>query len=139
MKMSECVFCKIVRGELPSFKVYEDEDTIAFLDIRPVNAGHTLVAPKKHSHNIFDIAPEDWAATTEAVRKLAIAIEKGLNADGVNIAMNNREHAGQIIDHPHVHIIPRFKGDGLKLMPQRIYQDGEAEASAGKIRAELLR
>ncbi|OGG80206.1 hypothetical protein A3A39_02860 [Candidatus Kaiserbacteria bacterium RIFCSPLOWO2_01_FULL_54_13] len=137
--MSDCVFCKIVRGELPSFKVYEDEDTIAFLDIRPVNAGHTLVAPKKHSHNIFDIAPEDWAATTEAVRKLAIAIEKGLNADGVNIAMNNREHAGQIIDHPHVHIIPRFKGDGLKLMPQRIYQDGEAEASAGKIRAELLR
>ena len=137
--MSDCVFCKIVRGELPSFKVYEDEDTIAFLDIRPVNAGHTLVAPKKHSHNIFDIAPEDWAATTEAVRKLAIAIEKGLNADGVNIAMNNREHAGQIIDPPHVHIIPRFKGDGLKLMPQRIYQDGEAEASAGKIRAELLR
>lgn len=134
---SDCIFCKIIRGELPSFKVYEDEKTIAFLDIRPVNAGHTLVAPKSHSHNIFDISPEDWAATAETVRRLAIAIEKALAADGVNIAMNNREHAGQVVDHPHVHIIPRFKGDGLKLMPQRSYKGGEAEASAEKIRTAV--
>ena len=132
-----CIFCKIIRGELPSFKVYEDEKTIAFLDIRPVNAGHTLVAPKQHSHNIFDIAPEDWAATAETVRRVAIAVEKGLQADGVNIAMNNREHAGQVVDHSHVHIIPRFKGDGLKLMPQRSYETGEAEESAEKIRAAV--
>jgi len=134
---ADCIFCKIIRGELPSFKVYEDEKTIAFLDIKPVNAGHTMVVPKAHSHNIFDISPEDWEATTEVVRKLAIAIEKGLKADGVNIAMNNREHAGQIVDHPHVHIIPRFKGDGLKLMPQRLYETGEAETSAEKIRTAL--
>ena len=134
---ADCIFCKIIRGELPSFKVYEDEKTIAFLDIKPVNAGHTMVVPKAHSHNIFDISPEDWEATTEVVRKLAIAIEKGLKADGVNIAMNNREHAGQVVDHPHVHIIPRFKGDGLKLMPQRSYETGEAESSAEKIRAAL--
>ena len=134
---ADCIFCKIIRGELPSYKVYEDEKTIAFLDIKPVNAGHTMVVPKAHSHNIFDISPEDWEATTEVVRKLAIAIEKGLKADGVNIAMNNREHAGQIVDHPHVHIIPRFKGDGLKLMPQRSYETGEAETSAEKIRAAL--
>ena len=132
-----CIFCKIIRGELPSYKVYEDEKTFAFLDIRPVNAGHTLVVPKNHSNNIFDIAPEDWAAVAETVRKLAIAIEKGTGADGVNIAMNNREHAGQIIDHPHVHIIPRFKGDGLKLMPQRQYETGEADAAAEKIRGAL--
>ena len=137
MRMSNCIFCKIIHGELPSYKVYEDDKTIAFLDIRPVNAGHTLVVPKNHSNNIFDIAPEDWAAVAETVRKLAIAIEKGTGADGVNIAMNNREHAGQIVHHPHVHIIPRFKGDGLKLMPQRSYTGDEAEQSAHKIRDAL--
>src|SRR5262249_4320678 len=125
--MADCLFCKIIRGELPSYKVYEDGKTMAFLDIRPVNAGHTLVVPKNHATNIFDIAPEDWAAVTETVRKLSIAIEKGLSADGVNIAMNNRQSAGQLVDHPHMHIIPRFKGDGLKLMPQREYKEGEAE------------
>jgi len=67
--MSDCIFCKIIRGELPSYKVYEDEHTFAFLDIKPVNAGHTLVVPKKHSHNIFDIAPEDWAALAETARE----------------------------------------------------------------------
>lgn len=135
--MPDCIFCKIVRGELPSYKVYEDDKTFAFLDINPVNAGHTLVVPKAHSHNIFDIMPDDWAATAESARKVSIAIEKGLSADGVNIAMNNREHAGQLVDHPHLHVIPRFKGDGLKLMPQRKYLDGEAEASAEKIRSAL--
>lgn len=135
--MLDCLFCKIIKGEVPSFKVYEDANTLAFLDIRPVNAGHTLVVPKNHSHNIFDVAQEDWAAMTETARKVAIAIEKGLGADGVNIAMNNREHAGQVIPHPHLHIIPRFKGDGLKLMPQRDYLKGEAEPTAEKIRNEL--
>lgn len=135
--MPDCIFCKIIRGELPSFKVYEDEHALAFLDIHPVNAGHTLVIPKKHSHNIFDIAPEDWAAVSEVVRTLSVAIEKGVSADGVNIAMNNREHAGQVVDHPHVHIIPRFKGDGLKLMPQRSYESGEAESTLAKIRGAL--
>jgi histidine triad (HIT) family protein len=135
--MPDCIFCKIVRGELPSFKVYEDETTLAFLDIRPVNAGHTLVVPKAHAHNIFDIAAQDWLAVSDVVRTLAIAIEKGVNADGVNIAMNNREHAGQVVDHPHVHIIPRFKGDGLKLMPQRQYEPQEAETTLAKIRAAL--
>lgn len=133
----DCIFCKIIRGELPSYKVYENEKTFAFLDIHPVNAGHTLVVPKAHATNIFDISPEDWAAVAEAVRILSIAIEKGVNADGVNIAMNNREHAGQVVHHPHVHIIPRFKGDGLKLMPQRSYKENEAEETAEKIRATL--
>lgn len=132
-----CIFCKIVAGELPSFKVYEDDAVLAFLDINPVNAGHTLVIPKKHSQNIFDIEAKDWAAVTEVVRKVSIAIEKGMGADGVNLAMNNREHAGQVVGHPHMHIIPRFKGDGLKLMPHRQYKEGEADASLQKIRAIL--
>lgn len=135
--MDSCIFCKIVRGELPSYKVYEDDTVLAFLDINPVNAGHTLVIPKSHSQNIFDIDAADWAAVTEIVRKVSIAIEKGMEADGVNLAMNNREHAGQVVGHPHVHIIPRFKGDGLKLMPHRQYKEGEADASLQKIRASL--
>jgi len=133
----DCIFCKIIRGELPSYKLYEDDKTMAFLDIHPVNAGHTLVVPKVHATNIFDISPEDWAAVAETVRVLSIAIEKGVNADGVNIAMNNREHAGQVVHHPHVHIIPRFRGDGLKLMPQRNYKENEAEETAKKIRVSL--
>ncbi len=133
----DCIFCKIVRGEIPSHKVYETDDVLAFLDIRPVNAGHTLVIPKTHATNIFDIAQNDWAAVSEAARVVAITIEKALNADGVNIAMNNREHAGQTAFHPHVHIIPRFKDDGLRLMPQRNYVEGEAESTAEKIRAAL--
>ena len=135
--MSDWIFCKIIRGELPSFKIYEDERVIAFLDIHPVNAGHTLIVPKAHSQNIFDIKPEDWTAVAELTRALALAIEKGTEADGVNIAMNNREHAGQVVQHPHVHVIPRFKGDGLKLMPQREYKTNEAEETAEKIRAEV--
>jgi len=135
--MSDCIFCKIIKGELPSFKVYEDEETMAFLDIKPVNQGHTLVVPKNHAKNIFDISAEDWLAVADTARKIAIAVEKGVDADGVNIAMNNREHAGQVVPHPHVHIIPRFKGDGIKLMPQRNYHEGEAESTAEKIRGAL--
>ena len=134
---TDCLFCKIIRGELPSYKIYEDEKTLAFLDIYPVNAGHTLVVPKHHSQNIFDIAPADWAAVCENARKISIAIEKALGCDGVNIAMNNREHAGQVVPHPHLHIIPRFKGDGLKLMPQHKYSEGETEPVAEKIRSAL--
>ncbi len=118
--------------------MYEDEKTLAFLDIRPVNPGHTLVVPKKHAENIFDIPPDDWTAVAEATRVLAIAIEKAVSADGVNLAMNNREHAGQLVPHAHVHIIPRKKGDGLELWPQRPYPEGEAEDVAEKIKSNLV-
>ena len=133
-----CVFCKIVRGELPSFKVYEDDKTLAFLDIHPISAGHTLVIPKAETaRNIFDVTPEDWQATTETARKVAHAVEKAMNADGVNIMMNNREHAGQVVDHPHVHVIPRYKGDGLGQWQHKAYKEGEAESFKQKIAALL--
>lgn len=136
--MKDCVFCKIIRGELPSYKVYEDDRVIAVLDIRPVNAGHTLVIPKHfESKNIFDVPEEYWLSMANTTQELARAIEQALGADGVNIAMNNREHAGQVIDHPHLHIIPRFKGDGLKLMPQRAYKEREVDETLKKIRAAL--
>jgi len=119
---------------MPSFKVYEDEKTLAFLDIHPVSPGHTLVIPKAdNSRNIFDISAEDWIAATETARKVAHAVEKGTGADGVNIMMNNRVSAGQVVDHPHIHIIPRFKNDGLKQWHHNSYRDDEAKGLLEKI------
>lgn len=136
--MKNCVFCKIIRGELPAYKVYEDEKTLAFLDIKPVNPGHTLVVPKNETaQNIFDIPREDWGAMADVVHKISAAIERAMQADGVNIMMNNREHAGQVVDHPHIHIIPRFKGDGLRLWPHKEYKEGEAETVREKISRTL--
>jgi len=135
--MPDCIFCKIVRGELPSYKVHEDDSSFAFLDIHPVSPGHVLVIPKTHAANVFEISAEDWASVQETVREVAIEVEKATDADGINLMMNNREHAGQVVDHAHVHIIPRFKGDGLKPWPHKAYKDGEAEAVLEKIRAAL--
>lgn len=122
---------------MPSYKVYEDENTLAFLDIFPVHKGHTLVIPKSHAGNIFEISSKDWSQVQETVRKVAGALESSLKADGVNLMMNNREHAGQVVHHAHVHLIPRFKGDGLKLWPHGKYAYGEADSVAEKIRKLL--
>jgi histidine triad (HIT) family protein len=120
---------------MPSYKVYEDDATLAFLDIHPVNPGHLLIIPKTHATNIFEISAKDWTAVQETVRKLSIALEKATDADGVNLMMNNREHAGQVVDHAHVHLIPRFKGDGLTLWPHHPIKD--ADEMAEKIRSAL--
>lgn len=135
--MNDCIFCKIVRKELPSYKVYEDEKTYAFLDINPIQPGHTLVIPKEHAGNIFEISSPHWALVQETVRKVAIAIEEATGADGLNLFMNNREHAGQVVDHAHVHLIPRFKGDGLKHWPHGSYKEGQAQTVLEKIRRAL--
>lgn len=133
LERMDCLFCKIVAGEIPSYKVFENNETLAFLDINPVSAGHTLVIPKRHAQNIFDITPEDWAAVSETVRRVAIALERALDADGINLMMNNRGHAGQVVDHPHMHVIPRFRGDGLTHWPHRKYAEDEAEETLAKI------
>jgi histidine triad (HIT) family protein len=133
----ECVFCNIINGKLPAFKIYEDDQTLAFLDTRPVTPGHVLVIPKNHAQNIFDVSAEDWAATMETVRKIAPALEDGLGVQGVNLEMNNRERAGQIVDHVHVHVIPRYPGDGLRHWPQSTYKENEAEEILKKVRGCL--
>lgn len=137
MNSSDCIFCKIVRGELPSTKVYEDDDVLAFLDINPVNPGHTLVIPKRHATDVFDAEDSDWIALTKAVRIIAHAIERSLKPTGVNLTMNNRAGAGQVVFHAHIHIMPRFEHDGHKLWPGRAYAEGEKEATGERIRAEL--
>lgn len=135
--MPDCLFCKIVRGELPSTKLYEDEKTLAFLDINPINAGHALVVPKKHATDIFDIDEYEWNAVTKTSRIVAHALEKSLMPDGINLAMNNRTHAGQVIFHAHVHVIPRFKNDGYELWKGKPYAEGETATVGEKIRAAL--
>ena len=134
---SDCIFCKIVAGEIPAYKIYEDDLAVAFLDIHPVHPGHTLVIPKAHAANVFEISSKDWAGVAEAVRQVAGAIETGMEADGVNILMNNREHAGQVIFHAHVHLVPRFKGDGLKPWTPRSYEENNIEEVQRKIKERL--
>jgi len=133
----ECLFCNIAKGSAPSEKIYEDGDTMAFLDIYPVNRGHTLVIPKRHAENIHDIESSDFCTLMEQVRQLAPIVKKGVNADGVNIIINNGNAAGQIIFHTHVHIIPRFEGDGHMHWRGEGYKEGEMSDVAKNIRTLL--
>jgi histidine triad (HIT) family protein len=108
--MSEsCTFCKIARKEAPASTVYEDEEVIAFMSIQPINVGHTLVVPKKHYENIYEIPEEEVAHLYRVVKKLAYAVKKAVDAEGIRIVQNNGEAAGQVIFHMHVHIIPMYK------------------------------
>jgi histidine triad (HIT) family protein len=113
--MENCIFCKIASGEIPAEKVYEDEHTFAFLDLKPVNPGHTLVIPKKHADNLYEIDDASLAATAITARNIAIAIKKALGAEGVNVHMNNGRAAGQVVFHLHMHVIPRYQKDGREL------------------------
>ncbi|MCK4918615.1 MAG: HIT domain-containing protein [Candidatus Pacebacteria bacterium] len=125
--MDDCLFCKIVAEEIPSHKIYEDEKFLAFLDINPINKGHILVIPKKHSRNILEMKDSLSGELMILVKKLATHIKNKLNADGINITINNEADAGQIIFHTHIHIIPRFKNDGFKHWNGIAYPKGEAE------------
>ncbi|HUO55828.1 MAG TPA: HIT family protein [Candidatus Paceibacterota bacterium] len=139
MDMKDCVFCKIVAGEIPSFKVVENDLVFAFLDIHPANAGHTLVIPKRHAENIFETTEEEWLAMSSLIWLLSAAIEKATESDGLTIKMNNREHGGQDVMHAHVHIIPRFKGDGVvkPIVQKSTYKGDEAHVVLEKIRKAL--
>ena len=108
--MSEpCAFCDIVQKEAPASIVYEDEKVIAFMSIRPINIGHTLVVPKKHYENIYEIPEDEVAHLYTVVKKIAYAVQKAVNAEGIRIVQNNCEAAGQVVFHMHVHIIPMNK------------------------------
>lgn len=122
----DCIFCKIVRGEIPSKKIYEDRDVIAFLDINPANPGHCLVVPKKHSETVFDTDDEVLGKAITVTKKLAADVKEKLGADGVNIVQNNGRHAGQLVSHIHFHIIPRFPDDKVIITYQRVQMDENA-------------
>lgn len=113
---TDCIFCKIVRGELSSYKVYEDDAVVAFLDINPISPGHTLVVPKRHVENILDADAETIARVFQAVQKVAKILIEKLGAKGVNVLHNAGREANQEIMHFHVHVIPRYSRDDLKFV-----------------------
>jgi len=136
---ADCVFCKIVAGQIPASRVYEDEDTLAFMDIGPVTRGHTLVIPKKHYDPITETPPDVLATVIATVRKIARAQTTGLGAQGVNVTQANGALAGQVVPHLHFHVIPRSDQDAppRNWHPGRYDSDAEREAFASRLRAAL--
>ena len=137
--MNDCLFCKIIKREIPATVVYEDTFSMAFLSISPNNQGHTLVVPKRHCRNIFDMEEVTISTLSLAVRRVSHGVHKGTKSEGVNIIMNNEPAAGQVIFHAHIHVIPRYKDDGLHVWDKTTpYQNDDAEKIAGDIRKEII-
>ena len=109
MKKDDCIFCKIAAGEIPSRKIYEDKDLIAIMDLNPTSKGHSLIIPKEHCTNIYDIDEDIAAKVMKTAKKLATKMTVALNCDGFNLLQNNGETAGQTMFHFHIHLIPRYK------------------------------
>jgi len=138
MGMDGCVFCRMVAGEIPVTKVYEDEAVLAFLDIGPISDGHTLVIPKQHCVRIHECAPGVLAGVASRLGKIAEAVMTAMKSDGYNVLSNNGLAAGQVVDHLHFHVIPRKTGDGvLTHWPSYRYKAGQIEKLAEKIRESL--
>ena len=136
--MKDSVFTKIIKREIPASILYEDEHTIAFLDITPVSIGHTLVIPKKQYVNIFDIPADELAATMETVRKVAPAVRDAVGAKGVQVNSNHGVEAGQVVPHLHFHIIPRHARSEFEFWPHLEKQSsGGAKETAEAIRSKL--
>ena len=129
---NNCVFCAIAAGEIPSFKVYEDELVLAYLDINPFSKGHTLVIPKSHSAGLLDTPEETLSALIARVKKIAAHLKNALACDGFNILQNNGEAAGQTVMHIHFHIVPRYGKEEIRFVGGKGDMD-ELKALAGKI------
>ncbi|MFC6731107.1 MULTISPECIES: HIT family protein [unclassified Haladaptatus] len=136
----DCIFCKIIDGEIPSRTVYEDDQVLAFLDVNPLTRGHTLVIPKSHHQTVADLPEDVGEAVFTTLYRLTPAVESAVSADGSNIGINNGTAAGQEVQHVHAHIVPRFEGDGggaihsiVRTMPD--LTDDEFDDIAADIRA----
>ncbi len=130
--MTDCLFCKIIAKKIPSVPVYEDDFVYAFLDIHPINLGHTLVVPKKHCQGFLDCDSETAQHWIIATQKIARAIKEGLQVEGFNLEQNEGSVAGQVIPHLHIHIIPRYADDGLKHWPGKTYDSDEQAREIAK-------
>ena len=132
--MENCIFCKILRNEIPSSTVYEDDKFRAIMDISPVAKGHVILLAKEHAANLLEADDDLLSAALPAVKKVAKAVKKTVGCDGINVLQNNGEEAGQTIFHLHIHVIPRNKEDGVKLPPpMATYADGVAADLAKKM------
>ena len=112
--MKDCLFCKIIKGEIPNYTVYENEKTLALLDINPNTRGHTLIIPKEHASNIIEMDDLSVDAVFRTVRKVVRGLQSVLDPDGFNLVVNHGEAAGQLIHHFHCHVIPRYVGDAIE-------------------------
>lgn len=130
--MTDCIFCKIIKGEIPSYKVYEDEYVFAFLDINPVSKGHTLIIPKKHLLRFADAENDDISKLFVGVKNVAKKIEN--ISDNYNIGINQGKLAGQVVDHLHVHIIPRYENDEIKMWPGKRLEEEKAKELLEKLK-----
>ncbi len=138
MSADDCIFCKMVAGQIPVTKIYEDEVILAFLDIGPVSDGHTLVVPTRHVEKLHDCPAELLGQVGSRLGKIAKAVAAGMNSDDYNILCNNGRAAGQLVEHLHFHVIPRNTGDGLfNRWPAYKYKEGRIEEIAAKIRGNL--
>ena len=135
----ECIFCKIIDGEIPAVKVLDEERVVAFMDINPSNKGHMLVVPKNHAENIFEIPESDLVALIKAVKRCAKAVKEALNAEGVTILQLNGKASDQIVPHLHIHVIPRWENDGLSVSTWEMKPGDmeEIQAIARKIREHI--
>jgi len=135
---ADCIFCKIIQGEIPSFKVYEDQDTLAFMDINPANEGHILVIPKQHAADLYTVSDQAIACTVRTAKKVAAAVQQSLNPAGLNLVQCNGPAAAQSVMHFHMHVLPRRTGDELKMnwgiVPGDMHAIGQL---AERIRARL--
>jgi histidine triad (HIT) family protein len=125
----DCIFCKIAAGEAPAQIVYEDELTVAFMDLNPWTRGHALVIPRRHSRNLYDIEDQDLARTVQSAKRVALRARDALDCDGVNLINSSERAAWQSVFHFHVHVIPRYENDPLRL-PGRPIDVGEGELAA---------
>jgi len=133
-----CIFCKIVRKQAPASILYEDETVIAFLDIRPLNMGHTLVIPKTHYIDIFEIPQKELAAVHITTKLLSTVVRKATEADGISIIQQNGKAAGQDIFHLHIHVVPRFEGEKLPSLHElKVVERTKLEVMAQNIRLKL--
>ena len=135
--MSDCIFCKIIAGEIPSATVYEDDDVKAILDVNPAAKGHVIVLTKTHAANVFEISEEALSKAICAAKKIATALKKTYNCDGVNILQNNGEAAGQTVFHLHIHVIPRFEGDTVSVGWKPGEMPTDMDETVAAIRANL--
>lgn len=137
MQDANCLFCKIIKREIPCDFIYEDKDVFVFLDIKPLHPGHVLVLPKKHSRNILDIEDNSLVKVAIAVKKMSKVVKEAVKADGINIIVNNEPAASQLVFHSHFHVIPRYLNDGFKHWGGTPYKEGEAKITAEKIKNNL--
>ncbi len=135
---TDCIFCKILQGQIPSTVLFESDVFFVFLDINPANKGHALIVPKLHAETVFDMPDGYGDELLATMRRVGKAIMKATGATGMNVLQNNYADAGQAVPHVHWHLIPRFAGDGLLPWNTKKYADGEEMADlAGKIRAAM--